>query len=95
MLPWLPLASAMRSPNVNCSSAEETRLARAYRAQQKMIGGRRTKVPGTDNLLVPGIPEADNQPAALNALHGWMNQSKNVRIAGREINELIGRSERI
>jgi hypothetical protein len=31
-----------------------------------------TKIPGTDTLLVPGIPEASDQFAKLDALHGWL-----------------------
>ncbi len=49
------------------------------------VSGRRTKIPGTDTLLVPGIPEADNPHRALDALHRWMkwiaiNPPKGVRV---------------
>jgi hypothetical protein len=38
------------------------------------VDGRPTKIPGTDMLLVPGIPEAQgNQDAALKALQGWLD----------------------
>ncbi len=34
--------------------------------------GRPAKIPGTENLLVPGLPEAPNQHEALNALRRWL-----------------------
>lgn len=40
--------------------------------QSQTIDGRLAKVPGTDTLLVPGIPEAPNQSAALDALEQWL-----------------------
>jgi hypothetical protein len=40
-----------------------------YRTECK--GGRKQKIPGSDMLLVPGIPEAPDQAAALDALHAW------------------------
>lgn len=35
----------------------------------RMVEGRPQKIPGTDTLLVPGIPEAPDQMAALDALY--------------------------
>lgn len=40
--------------------------------QTRVIDGRPTKIPGSDTLLVPGIPEAPDQSAALDALHAWL-----------------------
>jgi hypothetical protein len=37
----------------------------------RFVGGRRTKVPGTEYLLVPGIPEAPNQLVAEKKLREW------------------------
>jgi hypothetical protein len=46
-------------------------LARhGYRTE--LVNGRPTKIPGTETLLVPGIPEASDQHAALDALHSWL-----------------------
>lgn len=46
-----------------------------YRTEDR--NGRPTKVPGSDCLLVPGIPEAPDQSAALDALANftdWISQ---------------------
>jgi hypothetical protein len=57
---------------------EETRLREhiepmaRHGYQTRDVNGRPTKVPGTDTLLVPGIPEASDQSAALDALHEWL-----------------------
>jgi hypothetical protein len=46
-------------------------LARhGYRTE--LVKGRPTKIPGTETLLVPGIPEALDQWAALDALNAWL-----------------------
>lgn len=37
----------------------------------KPINGRPTKIHGTDCLLVPGVPEAENQNSAVDALLAW------------------------
>lgn len=34
----------------------------------ELVNGRPTKIPGTETLLVPGVPEAPNQMAAVDAL---------------------------
>ena len=52
------------------------------------IGGRRRAVPGSEQLLVPGIPEADNQVVAMAALARWaswiaVNAPKSVRVLPR------------
>ncbi|WKA31576.1 host nuclease inhibitor protein [Bradyrhizobium roseum] len=54
----------------------------------RVIGGRRGRMPGTVQLLVPGIPEADSQLAALEALCRWVkwigiNPPKGVRVLPR------------
>ena len=38
---------------------------------RRVVGGRRAGVPGTGNLLVPGIPKADSALAATQALDTW------------------------
>jgi hypothetical protein len=40
-----------------------------YRTRK--INGRPTKIPGSDTLLVPGVPEAANQHVAGDALARW------------------------
>lgn len=37
----------------------------------KLVDGRPTKIPGTETLLVPGIPEAPDQVAAGDALFAF------------------------
>lgn len=37
----------------------------------RLVKGRPTKIPGTDCLLVPGIPEASDQTAGLDAFQAW------------------------
>lgn len=51
----------------------ESRARHGYRT--RLVDGRPTKIPGTEKLLVPGIPEAPDQSRALDALHafcGWI-----------------------
>jgi hypothetical protein len=38
----------------------------------RKVRGRPTKIPGTEHLLVPGVPEAINQSGALVALRRWL-----------------------
>lgn len=38
----------------------------------ELVDGRPTKIPGTDMLLVPGIPETRDQREKLAALHAFM-----------------------
>jgi hypothetical protein len=47
----------------------ETKARHGYRTRK--IKGRPTKIPGSDTLLVPGVPEAPNQSVALAALREW------------------------
>lgn len=47
----------------------ESTCRHGYKTQN--VNGRPTKIEGTDNLLVPGIPEAPDQSAALDALHSY------------------------
>lgn len=37
----------------------------------KVVNGRPTKVPGSDCLLVPGVPEAPDQLKAVDNLRAW------------------------
>lgn len=41
--------------------------------QTELVDGRPTKIPGTDTLLVPGVPEAPDEFKALDALHAWID----------------------
>lgn len=50
--------------------------------------GGRVKIPGTEQLLVPGVPEAPNQHVALSKLGEWLkwiaaNAPRNVRVLAR------------
>lgn len=38
----------------------------------KLVDGRPTKIPGSDTLLVPGMPEAPDQSAAMDALRAFV-----------------------
>lgn len=53
-----------------------------------VVGGRRTKIPGTEHLLVPGVPEAPNQLVAEKKLAEWIswiaaNAPRSVRVLSR------------
>lgn len=47
----------------------EVRARHGYATRK--VKGRLTKIPGSDCLLVPGVPEAPNQTAAVDALIAW------------------------
>jgi len=47
----------------------EVRARHGYKTS--LVKGRPSKIPGTDCLLVPGVPEADGQVAAVDALRAW------------------------
>jgi len=51
-------------------------LARHGYDAEKNKNGRLTKIRGTDTLLVPGVPEAPDQSAALAALERWLDWIK-------------------
>lgn len=75
-----------RGPEKELRDFIDARARHGYRT--KVIGGRRQKVPGTEHLLVPGIPEADNQWDAGTALQNWLrwiavNAPKSVRVHAR------------
>lgn len=40
----------------------------------RLVNGRSTKIPGSDTLLVPGVPEATGQNDARDALHAWCSR---------------------
>jgi hypothetical protein len=53
-----------------------------------VIGGRRRRMPGTKQLYVPGVPEADNQIVAERALNQWIgwitaHAPKGIRVLPR------------
>jgi hypothetical protein len=48
----------------------EVKARHGYRTRE--IRGRPTKIRGSHMLLVPGVPEADNQIAAADALERWL-----------------------
>jgi hypothetical protein len=58
-----------RGPEKTLRDFIEVNARHGYRT--KMIGGRRARIPGTDTLLVPGVPEAENQWDAGTALKNW------------------------
>ena len=47
----------------------EVRARHGYRTRK--VNGRPTKIPGSDMLLVPGVPEAPNQTKGMDALIAW------------------------
>lgn len=49
----------------------ETVARHGYRTRK--VKGRPTKIPGTDHLLVPGVPEAPGQSKAILKLRDWCN----------------------
>lgn len=62
----LPIA---RGPAKVLRDFIETRARHGY--STRPVKGRPTKIPGTDTLLVPGVPEAPDQFAAVDALIAW------------------------
>jgi hypothetical protein len=75
-----------RGPEKELRDFIDGKARHGYRT--RVIGGRRTKVPGTEHLLVPGIPEADNQIVAEKALNQWIgwitaHAPKGVRVLPR------------
>lgn len=62
----LPIASGPAKP---LRDFIEVRARHGYRT--KLVDGRPTKIPGTETLLVPGIPEAADQSAAGDALFAF------------------------
>lgn len=59
----LPIA---RGPAKALREFINDRARHGYRSE--VVNGRRTKVPGTEHLLVPGVPEAKDGNAAVDAL---------------------------
>jgi hypothetical protein len=49
------------------------------------IDGRRQKIPGTDCLLVPGVPEAPDQLKAMDALCAWRSWIVSCAPVGIEV----------
>lgn len=75
-----------RGPEKELRDFIEVKARHGYRMRR--VGGRPTKVPGSETLLVPGLPEADNQHEALDALCAWMKwiaigAPKGVRVLSR------------
>lgn len=68
----LPIASG---PPKTLRDFVEVKARHGYKTRS--VKGRPTKIPGTDCLLVPGIPEAPDQGKALDALHAWLDWIKN------------------
>ena len=58
-----------RGPAQQLRDYIESVARHGYRTRE--IGGRRTRIPGTDTLLVPGVPEAPNQIVAEKKLREW------------------------
>ena len=47
----------------------EVKARHGYNVRE--VNGRNIKIPGSDILLVPGVPEAPDQDAGLEALYAW------------------------
>ena len=58
-----------RGPEKQLRDFIDGKARHGYRS--RYVGGRLTKVPGTEHLLVPGIPEAPNQLVAEKKLREW------------------------
>lgn len=63
----LPIA---RGPAPKLRDFIETKARHGYRTRE--VKGRPTKIPGSDTLLVPGVPEAPNQTGGRVALRRWL-----------------------
>jgi len=58
-----------RGPDKQLQDFIDGKARHGYRTRN--VNGRPTKVPGTEHLLVPGVPEAPNQLVAEKALRQW------------------------
>lgn len=64
----LPIA---RGPEKKLSAFIEVMARHGY--STKVVKGRPTKIPGSETLLVPGVPESqDDQSHALDAFQAWL-----------------------
>lgn len=75
-----------RGPEQLLKSFIETHARHGYRTRK--VNGRPIKVRGSDTLLVPGVPEAENQWDAGTALKRWsawiaVGAPKGVRVLAR------------
>lgn len=64
----LPIASGREKP---LRAFIEVKARHGYKTRE--VNGRHTKIPGSDMLLVPGVPEAPDQITAGDALRKWCN----------------------
>jgi hypothetical protein len=74
-----------RGPEKELRAYIEARARHGYPTRYR---GRQTRIPGSDMLLVPGVPEALNQYRAAIALDAWLKwiavgAPRNVRIHAR------------
>jgi len=67
----LPIA---RGPARTLRDFIEVHARHGYRTRK--VRGRPTKIPGSDMLLVPGVPEAPDQSAGCDALRAWCDWLK-------------------
>lgn len=79
----LPIA---RGPDKDVREFVEVKARHGYKTRD--VNGRPTKIPGTDCLLVPGIPEAPDQGAAYDALRAWAGWIKDH--APKGVTVLVG-----
>ena len=64
----LPIA---RGPDADLRRFVNNFARHGYKTKKDALG-RPRKIPGTDCLLVPGLPEAPDQPAAVDKLMDWL-----------------------
>lgn len=76
----LPIA---KGPAKKLRDFIEPAARHGYRTQ--LVAGRPTKIPGTDTLLVPGVPEAPDDFAKVDALRAWCDWIANEPPAGIEV----------
>lgn len=65
----LPIASGREQP---LRAFIKVQARHGYKT--RTVKGRPIKIPGSEILLVPGVPEAPNQIAAGDALHAWCSR---------------------
>jgi hypothetical protein len=79
----LPIARGQDKPLRNLIEATSRH---GYKTRR--VKGRPTKIPGSDHLLVPGVPEAPNQSAAYDALRRYAKWIKDH--APRNVAVIVG-----
>lgn len=76
----LPIAIGRSKPLRDFSEAQAR-----HGYQTEVVDGRPTKVKGTEHLLVPGIPEAEDDTARFEAFSTWLGWLRKTAPKGVDV----------